>query len=355
MSWLDDVRGTPVSEVAERLGYKMRRHASSSSCECPACGAERRHTRSADRRGAVGVPHANPWAWRCFQCEAGVDAVDFASWHLGDSRFAGLCAERKAEVQSFFGHGTEFRATAPRRPPAPTSAPVSNYPAEAEVASMWASCLQLDLDPVVMAYLAYRGISPVAKLVEHNCARALPDGAECPEWAHFGAHAWSRTGHRLIVPLYDSIGRMRSLIARSVEKDPLRKSLGARGKQRGGLLMAGTFGRAMLQYGPSQRWHRDDRMRVSVYEGEIDLLRAVANGEDADLKRGPRAASFRAALGIFSGSFTPGVAARLPSGARVIIATDADDQGDKYARDIRALIGERCAFQRVRLEQDSPW
>lgn len=353
MTWIDEVRSTPATDVADRLGYEPRRHASSSSCKCPACGAERRHTKSTDRRGAVGIPHASPWAWRCFQCDAGGDAIDFASWHLGDSRFADLSSDRRAEVRSFFGHDAAARVAAPK--PAPRqAAPEHNYPVEAEVASMWASCIPLDRDRGVAGYLAHRGIAPVAKLVEQDCARALPEGALCPEWAYFGERAWSNTGHRLIVPLYDSTGRMRSLIARSVERDPLRKSLGARGKQRGGLLMAGTFGRAVLQSGPQAHWHAYERLRATVYEGEIDFLRAVARGEDVVLSHGRKPASFRAVFGIFAGSFTPAVAARLPSGTLVVIATDADSQGDKYAAEIQTRVGERCEFQRVRVEQDRP-
>jgi hypothetical protein len=146
---------------------------------------------------------------------------------------------------------------------------------------------------------------------------------------------------------------MRSVLARSVERAPAKKSLGTQGHGRRGLVMAGPHGRAMLD-APQAPWHRLERLRLTVHEGEIDVLRAIAQGTDGVSEEDFRPAAYRAVIGIFAGSFTRDVAARVPSGTTVVLATDADDQGDKYANEIRERIGPRCDFERVRLEQDKP-
>ncbi len=118
--------------------------------------------------------------------------------------------------------------------------------------------------------------------------------------------------------------------------------------------MAGSYARELLITGAHAHWHRLERLRVSVFEGEIDFLRAIAGSADVELDEDFRPAAYRVAFGIFSGSFTRDVALRIPSGSTVVVATDADDQGDKYAVDIQARIGDRCAFERVRMESDKP-
>jgi hypothetical protein len=348
----------PAADVATRLGYELRRGASASSCKCPACGTDRRHRKSRDRRGSVGLPHAKPQAWHCFTCEESGDAIDFASWHIGGARFRDLPVERKAEVKEWFGFAEDLRVlppAAPRSRPAERPVQLENleaeYPPRSEAERFWESCRPISDDVQVLDYLAWREV-PAGKLVIHDCARALPAGLACPPWARFGESDWSRTGHRLIVPLYDFLGEMRSFVARSIERAPAKKSLGVQGYGRRGLVMAGTYGRAMLSTGAIAHWHRLERLRLTIAEGEIDTLRAVATGADDELESDYRPAAFRAVLGIFAGSFTRDVASRVPSGTTVVIATDADEQGDKYAADVRDRIGERCDFERVRMEQD---
>lgn len=360
MSWIDQVNQRPTLEIAEQLGYEPRRHASASSCKCPACGAERRHTKSKDKRGAVGMPH-NAVGWRCFQCEAAGDAIDFASYHIGSRRYRELTDERKAEVKSWFGFGDGgYRAAAPRptqrkepTPVALTNAHVQ-YPPLADVEALWAQCLPVHADSAARGYLEFRGITNLKALTEQDCVRVLPIGADVPGWAAFGERPWTRSAHRLIVPLFDAFGEMRSFVARSVERDPHRKSLGVTGYGRAGLVMAGEWARAVLQTGPARHWHRLVNLRLTVYEGEIDFVRAVANHEDAEIDEDFSPAAFRAVMGIFAGSFQRDVAARIPSATHVVLSTDADDDGDKYAAEIEERIGERCTYERVRLEQDRP-
>lgn len=357
MSWIDQVSETAAS-TATRLGYELRKGASALSCKCPACGVERRHRKSHDRRGSVGMPHAKPQAWHCFTCEAAGDAIDFASYHIGGARFRDLPSERKDEVKAWFGFDEDRRVFEPVARSKPAERPVvlenleAEYPPRSEVERFWDSLRPVDQVDDAAAYLAFRGIEPVAKLLEHDCVRAMPLGAPCPAWAGFGRQTWSETGHRLIVPLYDFQGELRSVIARSVERAPAKKSLGVQGYGRRGLVMAGSYGREMLLTGAQAHWHRLERLRLTVHEGEVDVLRAVAQGADDVLEEDYRPAAFRAVLGIFAGSFTRDIASRVPSGTTVVLATDADDEGDKYSKEIEERIGSRCDFERVRMEQD---
>jgi hypothetical protein len=147
-----------------------------------------------------------------------------------------------------------------------------------------------------------------------------------------------------VIPLYDYLGDMRSLVGRSVEQAPRVKSVGAAGYQRRGLVMAATYAREMLVAGPGARMHRLEQFRLALYEGEINWLRGVANGADDVLEEDYRPAAFRGAIGIFSGSFTRDVASRVPRKTDVRIRTDADEQGEKYAAELSGLLSSRATI-----------
>jgi hypothetical protein len=357
MSWIEQVSDRPTSEIASQLGYEVRRGPSASSCKCPACGVERRHRKSRDRRGSVGMPHKHP-GWQCFTCDASGDCIDFASFHIGGGRFRDLDEQRKSEVKAFFGFADDYRVLPALRRPEFREKPLAmenadaNYPSLGEVETLWDACMPVDSHASAVAYLQHRDIR-ISTLVEHDCVRVLPDFAACPSWARFKGQDWSRTRHQLIVPLYDWMGQLRSVLARSVDFAPQVKSVGAVGHGRRGLVMAGSYGREVLFTGAAAHWHRLERLRVSVFEGEIDAMRAIGRGEDVELDEDYRPAAYRVVFGIFSGSFTRDVASRIPSGSTVVLATDDDEQGDKYAEDIEREIGTRCAYERLRPANDA--
>jgi len=358
MSWIDTASAIPVAEVAAKLGYEVRRATSAQHCPCPACGAERRHTKSRDRRGAVGLPKSKPTVWKCWQCEAGGDAIDFVACRLHGARFRDLADHQKAEVRDWFGVDP-FALSKPiqRRQERPAHVAWENaeciYPPIRELEALWDMCEPINRDAQAQAYLAHRGIAPDL-LAEHDCVRALPERVVCPEWACVGDRAWTATHHRLLVPLYDWQGTMRSVIARSVELRPALKSAGAKGYQRRGLVMAGTYGLQMLTIGNRESLHRLENFRLAVYEGEINFLRGVSKGADREISENFQPAAFVGVLGIFSGSFTRDIASRVPSRSTVHMRTDDDDQGHKYAEAIRGLLGERVAYAYEYEPDDSP-
>ena len=57
-------------------------------------------------------------------------------------------------------------------------------------------------------------------------------------------------------------------------------------------------------------------------------------------------------LGIFAGSWSNALAARIPTGTRVAIRTDHDDNGagDRYAELIARSLAGRCELRRTRKE-----
>jgi hypothetical protein len=81
----------------------------------------------------------------------------------------------------------------------------------------------------------------------------------------------------------------------------------------------------------------DAPIEVVIVEGETDFL-CAATEEIPD-------GSFRAVFGIFSGSWTAAHAVVIPDDATVIIATDPDAQGDKYAEQITRTLGGRSFFR----------
>lgn len=77
--------------------------------------------------------------------------------------------------------------------------------------------------------------------------------------------------------------------------------------------------------------------RLIVVEGEPDYLTWAGRCEGQRMT---------AVLGITSGAWTPDLAARIPNGSRVIVRTDLDDTGNKYAEAIRASLMPRCKILR---------
>jgi DNA primase len=190
-----------------------------------------------------------------------------------------------------------------------------------------ANALAVHTDSRISEFLNYRGIDSRATW-ERDLAVGLP-WAELPEWAQFGERSWAHSMHRLIVPLRDAAGVTRSVLARSVEKQPLVKSVAPRGYARSGLVMANQCALMMLR-------NKAKPNIVVVREGELDFVHEALLDDTV------------AVLGIVSGSWTSEIASRIPVGAHVVVATDADAAGDKYADAIMASLQGRGSLERRR-------
>ena len=354
-AWIDGMKGRSVLDVARELDMAVdeRRHAAS---PCPACNATTRHTKSSDRRGALGL-RRDGLGWRCFQCPAKGDAIDLVAHRIGGARLRDLGDARKAEVrawcESFLGLDSSRPMVAPawRAPGKPTAAAAPTYPPRDEVASLWAACAPVTTDPDVARWLdEERGILS-AEVERLDLARVLPKAAQCPAWAGAGDgpswRSWGERGARLLVPLFDAEGSLRSLIARHPYKvEAGLKSRNAKGFARAGLVMAN--GRALS-------WLNGTNAAAAVcfiLEGEPDfLLSAVgpAKGQTwASIEKNP------AVFGVVEGAWVPALALRIPDDSHVAVATDDDEPGDTYARKIGETIATRVALGSLKATRQRP-
>jgi Toprim-like len=324
--WFAPATRRPVAEIAAALGRNVKRTPSADTFPCAACGAERRHQSRGDTRGACGAPRTLPNTWHCHACQAAGDSVDYAAHALRRARFRDLDRRGMFEVGQWFRDQFALgSAQVVRRPTPPPPAPEPAYVPQMEFRALWSAGLAVHKDRDCAAYLEHRGIDPHAVYVG-DLSWALPWGM-LPGWASSGGLSWARTHHRLIVPLYDAAGVMRSCLARSTERAPKLKSVAPRGYSRGGLVMANRVALHMLR-GKA----RPDL--VVIREGEIDFLVEATANEHA------------AVFGVVSGSWSQTFADRLPDAAHVVIATDADDAGDRYAAAIAATLGGRVVERR---------
>lgn len=325
-SWLDKARGTSVVAVAQALGRSacVRRTSTGGEVTCPACGAERRHEKRRDRRLSAHLAHGGR-GWRCLQCEATGDAIDYVAYHIGGTRFRDASATAKDRVKSLFGDLVGAAALALAVPCAPERSP--NYPPLHEVQLLLSGCVRVSLDDQVAGYLRGRGIDPL-RVAERDLARALPLGS--PRGDRF-----QRSGHRLIIPLVALDGDVRSYEARLCRppKNGELKSLAVSGYERRGLFFASPSARRWLGNECSDK---SESVVCYVVEGGIDYLRLAIEFDSPN----------ELVIGIVSGSLTPRALAWLPDGAVVVAATDADKQGDEYANKVRSLLPVGVGFER---------
>lgn len=285
------------------------------------------------RRGADGTV-----AVRCFGCDFSGDALGLIAAVAGleiRRDFPAVVA-RAAELSGVVDGG---RWVPPPRPTTPPEPP-REYPPTGELAALWDACRPVTDDAEVAAWLRSRALDP-ADLEARDLARALSLGAQLPRWARGAGQRWTEGGYRVLVPLFDEKGTMRSLRARRVTPgDP--KNLTPLGCKTGALVLADAPGRLLLSTGARPAWWAaGTTFRVLIVEGEPDFLTWAARFSEAD-EIAP------SVLGIpGSGGWSEVIAGRIPDGTRVIVRTDADPSGDKYAAAIADMLAERCDVVRA--------
>ncbi|AUX33176.1 MULTISPECIES: CHC2 zinc finger domain-containing protein [Sorangium] len=214
-------------------------------------------------------------------------------------------------------------------PPAPPSQP----PPLAEVAALLRQSARVDsIAGQVAPWLRSRGLDPAACL---PLARALHGPG--PRWTILGdpqrrpPRTWLSAGYRLVLPVYDAAGGLRSVRARLVTGGEGPKSLPPTDHRSAGYVLANRGAVEMLRAGPGGA-----PARVVVAEGEPDYLTWASR----------LAAGSWAVLGLpGSGAWTRELADRIPAGSEVVIRTDPDAAGDRYAQRIVEDLGGRCAVR----------
>lgn len=357
---IERLKQRPIGAIAAALGLQVQQPRGAGGGAfgpCPACGREKRNASTpGERRLACGI-RADGLGWRCIPCDVSGDGVSLVSYALEGAALKDLDADRKHRVidwcRAELGDVEPAPGVVPRLRDVPPPAPVKppEYPPEAEIAAVWDACWPVtEMRDVAEWLRAQRGLDPAA-IAAADLARALPGNAPLRAWSMFGGRAWTDLGHRLVVPLVDAGGRVRSLIARFAGAKPgklkirgelveVPKSLPPRQFARKGLVMANGRARRMLERGAFDG-DALDAGRVVITEGEMDFLTWSTEPLDAE----------PTVLGIVQGSWTADAAARIPDGATVLIATDLDADGDKYAATVTASLTGRARAGALEIER----
>lgn len=311
--WLEEAKRHDPAAVAHRLGLQVKARGRL-TLSCPACGESTRGGQ--DKRLPVSSSPAGHW--RCWRCDARGDLVDLVSYVVAGGRYTG-----QAQVRGWFTGGEVEHlpppASTPRAPVAPT------YPPRVEVEALLRQASRLGAPE---ASPAREWLSGRLGRVPRLAARYLIDDQPLPRWARRQGRSWVDLGYRFVVPTWDEHGQVRSVRARRVDESlPGPKALPPSGYSSGGLVLASTVAVKMLRGEV-----RPDRVIVS--EGEP----AWAAWQVAD----PAAAVF----GIGSGWWTQGHARSIPDGAEVLLATDHDPAGNRYADHVRETLAGRCKITR---------
>jgi len=284
--------------------------------------------------------------WKCHGCDAGGDVLSLIAavrgWKI-ESQFKSVLLEAARLGGLWYLvdklEGRVPREERPAAPPAPAAEPEPprEWPAQQDVEALWQACEPVCDDTVVADHLRARSLNPDV-VAAKDLARVLPLDRNCalPKWASYWGGdkvrgPWTRTGHRLIVPMYDYLGQMRSVRAWRVIDGESPKRLPPGGHKASEMVMCDAFALQMLRtFGSSEPYKP---YRLVIVEGEPDFLsRAIVTNDP-----------HTAVVGIVSGSWTKTIASRVPFGCRVAIRTDVDKAGERYAVEIEDTL-RRSAF-----------
>ncbi len=342
-----EIKSRGVSAVARAFGAFVsgKRGRSGGHFVCPVCNAATRHTKTSDKRGACGIRRDDA-GWRCHQCDASGDAVTLAAYFVAGKRdmdgAAGVavitaCADR--------GLCTPFDAkrVAQVRPVYVAPKPVEPEPEPgiptAELEALWAATLPVNmtladphvLDMAVPFFMSGRGwFPPLLASLDLVRVTPLPDTFLWPTW---WPKAWTNA-YRVVMRAYSPRGEFVSIHGRSVVPDLTPKSRWPKGYA-AGHLFADARGVALL------RGDAGDTSKAIIVEGMTDLIALTLAVFDA--KRTD------AILGITSGSTKALGLVKWPPGIPVVILTDQDEAGEKYATEIRAAIPRGVDVRRARV------
>jgi len=331
VSWLEEAKRLTMQQTTSAAGVKVHR----SSMACPACSATKRGNR--DRRLPASF---GPLGWRCWVCSASGDALDVLAFVVTGSRLGSDRAQMETLRADLAARGLisddDHRPArrAPRRPapppPPPEPAPSESWPPVDEVRDFMQSGLKVSEDAQVVAYLEDRYQDHADRLIDVldrlDLARVIPD-APAPRWARIFGKTWQQQGFRLMFPLVDATGHMRSMRVRRTTLGPseLPKALPPVGYGCRGLVLACDRAAALLRREIPAAWPEGLLHRVTIVEGETDWMTHLV------LRKTP---TDPAIIALYSGAWLPDHSAALPQGTILNIRTDHDEAGHRYAEGV---------------------
>ncbi len=275
---------------------------------------------------------------KCFGCQLAGDGFVLVAAVAGlDYRrnFTEVMAQT-AELVGLQDAADEIRKGKPAAegrplPDPPPPEPEKVYPPKLQVLVLWNDAGFVNEDAEASRVLVQRMIDPDAVTVK-DLARVIRTDQVLPRWARYRGAAeesktWLETGHRLLLPVYDAEGRQQSVRAWRLKNGDSPKRLPPSGHKATGLVLANQVAVGLLQ-------GKREPQRIIISEGESDYLTWSARGGVA-------------VLGIYSGSWSDDFAKRIPLGSDVIVRTDLDEAGERYAKHIIGTLRGRCELRRT--------
>lgn len=306
-----------IFSIAQRGGVEFLR-GSTAEKKIVRCVDAASH-RNGDKRPSAWL-HGPTNSYGCAGCGARMSAKDFA-------------AAVGVEWSTFLTE--ELARPAPRAAPRKPSHKPTIAPSE--LSAFWAATLPVNrtivdphvLDMGVCFYLARRGwYAPALATLDLVRVTPLPDACDWPSW---WPAAWASTW-RLVMRAYDAHGDVASVHARSIVPDAEPKTRWPRGVP-AGYLFADKRGVALLRGEPG------DTDRVVICEGMTDTVAMALAVADA----GRRFAT----IGITAGATKTLREVRWPK-VPIVVATDHDDAGERYAREIFTALSTHPDVRRTR-------
>ncbi|MEY4510965.1 MAG: primase [Pseudomonadota bacterium] len=344
-------RALPILTVSDIYGETVRRNGRGYRGRCP--------FHDGGNPQAFYVDPSEKWFY-CHTCKVSGTAIDYVMKTKGIDAFhdAVVHLARLAGL----GDGTDGAARSPhvggsqpvaRHAPSKRTEQPPNYPPIDEVRELWRIAYGVRAYPLAAHYLSASKKRLDPELIARFDSRPTGDAVEpnygllrvLPVLAKEDRFDWMRwwwwAGYRLIAPLVDAQGQVRSFQARNVlaederppgpNGDPRPKSISVGGFEKRGLLLACPRARHVLMTGALPvDWPMGEQPRFEVCEGELKYtLRACKQYGN------PRGAMV---FGVVGGAWTKELVARLPDRSRVWIGTDENPGGTAHATTIlRAL------------------
>lgn len=318
------------SLALSKLGLKFRMAGREAFICCPWHGEK-------NASCTVAIGQSGTLRIHCFACDQTWDIHSLVGQLQGlDPRSAFRDLLRaEAELLGRWDIVDELEGKAEPRPaprpapaPPPPAEPERTYPDAVQVSDLLAACGLTGNDRQVAEWLRTRDLD-ADQVDVLGLAYALPRASQSlPPWARFRGRSWTETGHRLIVPLHDHLGTVRSVRAGRVGYGDSPKRLPPAGHKVSGLVMANAMALELLRAGAWPDFAQDHSLVIT--EGEPDWMTACI--------RWPAPAH----LGIYSGAWTTDIARRIPDGTNVAIWTDPDATGEKYAWAVASTLSSRC-------------
>lgn len=326
---------TDAKQLVDALGWgaKSKKTSEGISIRCPS--HQDTHPSCSITKGPDGTLRAH-----CFSCNWSADALGMIAIAHGLNPDVGDDFREILAIGAHIGGdlrledeirgGQQFVGQPPRTPvPAPPPEPERDYPDIAEVGQLWAMAEPCDSDADAFEILRARAIDP-SVAAQRDLGRVIGGrGATLPAWATHGRVSWHPGGYRLIVRVWDSNGKPRSVRAWQIAGLDGPKRVPPTGCKAAELVLANKAAVAILlkQAKPG---------RVLICEGEPDWLTWAT-----------RVPNDVAVFGIGSGSWTKEHAERVPKGSEVLILTHCDPAGDKYAEHVAKTFGDSVQVWRL--------